>query len=217
VVPSRPSRGLATHRFLPTPVSGGVEGGAITCLAFPSPRCVVLLLSFPSPPTAQGNEGGMQPLRHGPMAGWGGVAGAGPTTVDEASMERSKSFINALQVRSLPVPRSPRLPAHTDTHARKKKGMIFVRSSEDPPGLWSPGCSFCALDLRCLSAGTQEPAAAALLRLRVLREVLPPQRAEADVSHIPTTALPSSGHPTAMQSSCLGCSPPRTIAILHAI
>ncbi|XP_062232259.1 probable protein ABIL4 isoform X2 [Phragmites australis] len=41
----------------------------------------------------------MQPLRHGPSAavGWGGVAGAGPTTVDEASMERSKSFIKALQ------------------------------------------------------------------------------------------------------------------------
>ncbi|XP_062180554.1 probable protein ABIL4 [Phragmites australis] len=41
----------------------------------------------------------MQPLRHGPPAagGWGGVAGVGPTTVDEASMERSKSFIKALQ------------------------------------------------------------------------------------------------------------------------
>ncbi|KAJ1264288.1 hypothetical protein BS78_09G251900 [Paspalum vaginatum] len=41
----------------------------------------------------------MQPPRHGPPAagGWGGVAGAGPTTVDEASMERSKSFIKALQ------------------------------------------------------------------------------------------------------------------------
>ncbi|RCV16321.1 hypothetical protein SEVIR_3G131200v4 [Setaria viridis] len=41
----------------------------------------------------------MQALRHGPAAGggWGGVAGAGPTTVDEASMERSKSFIKALQ------------------------------------------------------------------------------------------------------------------------
>ncbi|TVU20117.1 hypothetical protein EJB05_36310 [Eragrostis curvula] len=39
----------------------------------------------------------MQPLRHGPAGGWAGVAGAGPTTVDEASMERSKSFINALQ------------------------------------------------------------------------------------------------------------------------
>ncbi|OEL21923.1 putative protein ABIL4 [Dichanthelium oligosanthes] len=44
----------------------------------------------------------MQALRHGPAeggggGGWGGVAGAGPTTVDEASMERSKSFIKALQ------------------------------------------------------------------------------------------------------------------------
>ncbi|KAL6618694.1 hypothetical protein ACP70R_033833 [Stipagrostis hirtigluma subsp. patula] len=41
----------------------------------------------------------MQPLRGGPAAagGWGGEAGAGPTTVDEASMERSKSFIKALQ------------------------------------------------------------------------------------------------------------------------
>ncbi|CAL4909766.1 unnamed protein product [Urochloa decumbens] len=43
----------------------------------------------------------MQAARHGPAAGGGlgGVAGAGagPTTVDEASMERSKSFIKALQ------------------------------------------------------------------------------------------------------------------------
>nr|CAB3460605.1 unnamed protein product [Digitaria exilis] len=45
----------------------------------------------------------MQSARHGPApdggggGGWGGVAGAGPTTVDEASMERSKSFIKALQ------------------------------------------------------------------------------------------------------------------------
>ncbi|CAN6336672.1 unnamed protein product [Urochloa humidicola] len=36
----------------------------------------------------------MQAARGG---GFGGVAGAGPTTVDEASMERSKSFIKALQ------------------------------------------------------------------------------------------------------------------------
>ena len=42
----------------------------------------------------------MQAARHAPAAGgsWGGVAGAGPTTVDEASMERSKSFVKALQV-----------------------------------------------------------------------------------------------------------------------
>jgi hypothetical protein len=33
----------------------------------------------------------------------------------------------------------------------------------------------------CVHAGAQEPAAAALLGLRVLREVLPPQRAEANV------------------------------------
>ncbi|CAL4895106.1 unnamed protein product [Urochloa decumbens] len=43
----------------------------------------------------------MQAARHGPAAGGGGglggVAAAGPTTVDEASMERSKSFIKALQ------------------------------------------------------------------------------------------------------------------------
>ncbi|KAL6848742.1 hypothetical protein ACP4OV_021325 [Aristida adscensionis] len=41
----------------------------------------------------------MQPPRAATAAagGWGGVAGAGPTTVDEASMERSKSFIKALQ------------------------------------------------------------------------------------------------------------------------
>ncbi|CAN6358969.1 unnamed protein product [Urochloa humidicola] len=43
----------------------------------------------------------MQAARHSPAAGGGGglggVAGAGPTTVDEASMERSKSFIKALQ------------------------------------------------------------------------------------------------------------------------
>ncbi|XP_066368655.1 probable protein ABIL4 [Miscanthus floridulus] len=43
----------------------------------------------------------MQPGQHCPPAAgaWGGVAGtgAGPTTVDEASMERSKSFIKALQ------------------------------------------------------------------------------------------------------------------------
>ncbi|KAK3134732.1 hypothetical protein QOZ80_5BG0410020 [Eleusine coracana subsp. coracana] len=39
----------------------------------------------------------MQPPRHSPAAGWTGVVGAGPTTVDEASMERSKSFIKALQ------------------------------------------------------------------------------------------------------------------------
>ena len=45
-----------------------------------------------------------------------------------------------------------------------------------------------------MRTGAQEPAAAALLRLRVLREVLPPQRAEADVSDITATALSSSGH-----------------------
>uniref|UniRef100_A0A0E0L6A3 Protein ABIL1 n=1 Tax=Oryza punctata TaxID=4537 RepID=A0A0E0L6A3_ORYPU len=40
----------------------------------------------------------MQPLRPSPAAGgWAGVAGVGPTTVDEASMERSKSFVKALQ------------------------------------------------------------------------------------------------------------------------
>ncbi|KAG8069179.1 hypothetical protein GUJ93_ZPchr0005g14256 [Zizania palustris] len=40
----------------------------------------------------------MQPLRPRPAAGgWAGVAGVGPTTVDEASMERSKSFVKALQ------------------------------------------------------------------------------------------------------------------------
>ncbi|CAN6345699.1 unnamed protein product [Urochloa humidicola] len=42
----------------------------------------------------------MQAARHGPAGGGGGlggVTGAGPTTVDEASMERSKSFIKALQ------------------------------------------------------------------------------------------------------------------------
>lgn len=43
----------------------------------------------------------MQPPQQYPPApgSWGGVAGAraGPTTVDEASMERSKSFIKALQ------------------------------------------------------------------------------------------------------------------------
>lgn len=43
----------------------------------------------------------MQPLRPSPAAGgWAGVAGVGPTTVDEASMERSKSFVKALQVRA---------------------------------------------------------------------------------------------------------------------
>jgi len=59
----------------------------------------------------------MQPAQHCPPAAgaWGGVAGtgAGPTTVDEASMERSKSFIKALQV--LPEPRIPR-SIHTRTH-----------------------------------------------------------------------------------------------------
>ncbi|KAL5230462.1 hypothetical protein ABZP36_029238 [Zizania latifolia] len=40
----------------------------------------------------------MQSLRASPAAGgWAGVAGVGPTTVDEASMERSKGFVNALQ------------------------------------------------------------------------------------------------------------------------
>ena len=61
----------------------------------------------------------MQPPQHCPPAAgaWGGVAGAGagagPTTVDEASMECSKSFIKALQV--LPEPRIPR-SIHTRTH-----------------------------------------------------------------------------------------------------
>ena len=53
----------------------------------------------------------MQPAQHCPPAAgaWGGVAGtgAGPTTVDEASMERSKSFVKALQVRrAVTVPRT---------------------------------------------------------------------------------------------------------------
>ena len=61
----------------------------------------------------------MQAARHASAAGgsggsWGGGAGAGPTTVDEASMERSKSFIKALQV--LPEPCIPR--SHTHTHRK---------------------------------------------------------------------------------------------------
>jgi hypothetical protein len=65
----------------------------------------------------------MQPPQHClPAAGaWGGVAGAGagPTTVDEASMERSKSFIKALQV--LPEPRIPR-----SIHSRAQKCFLFL-------------------------------------------------------------------------------------------
>jgi hypothetical protein len=74
----------------------------------------------------------MQPLRHGPAAGWSGAVGAGPTTVDEASMERSKSFIKALQVRCISLlhphfqPRSPHFP--TRAHGAKK-GMIFIPTS----------------------------------------------------------------------------------------
>ena len=57
---------------------------------------------------------------------------------------------------------------------------------------------------RDMVAGAQEPAAAALLGLGVLREVLPPQRAEADVSHnpAPALALTSSGHLLLPQTSC---------------
>jgi hypothetical protein len=65
-----------------------------------------------------------------PADAWGGVAGAraGPTTVDEASMELSKSFIKALQV--LPKPRIPiSINVHTQQSSlfpKRKISFYFV-------------------------------------------------------------------------------------------
>jgi hypothetical protein len=67
----------------------------------------------------------MQPPRHGPAVGWSGVVGAGPITVDEASMESSQSFIKALQVRCISLlPAFPPPPAQISL-----KGMIFIPAS----------------------------------------------------------------------------------------
>lgn len=73
----------------------------------------------------------MQSARHGPApdgggsGGWGGVAGAGPTTVDEASMERSKSFIKALQV--LPEHCIPNSRSHSSFCTHKEEKYFRVK------------------------------------------------------------------------------------------
>lgn len=91
-------------------------------LPLPLPLPAPVLSSPRRTPTAGAEEGGMQPPQQYPPApgSWGGVAGAraGATTVDEASMERSKSFIKALQV--LPEPRIPR-----SIHAHAQKSSLF--------------------------------------------------------------------------------------------
>lgn len=103
----------------------------------------------------------MQALRHGPAAGggWGGVAGVGPTTVDEASMERSKSFIKALQVLREPcISRSHMLPPKM-IFLFPCEAISLLRFSGDPAGFCSlgfclvlvlDGADFCAQELKNL-------------------------------------------------------------------
>jgi hypothetical protein len=100
-----------------------------------------------------------------------------PTTFDEASMERSRGFVKALQVRPRAAARIREIPPLPDfssppprSACREIRVLRLYYCLAGSPLI----CSVCC-------AGAQEPAAAAILRLRVLREVLPPQRAEARV------------------------------------
>jgi hypothetical protein len=71
----------------------------------------------------------MQLLCHDPAVFWIGVIGAGPITIDEASMESSKSFIKALQVRSISLLPAFPPPSQISPPPRTEKGMILIHAS----------------------------------------------------------------------------------------
>jgi hypothetical protein len=149
-----------------------------------------------------------EPWRPGAEPAAGAGAGPAPTTVDEASMERSTSFVKALQVSqsqsqsqsmdptssSFPPLIHPLLPlvrSNTSAKIRASREPVdchpclffFLFSSRSPP----------------VVAGAQESAPAALLGLRVLREVLPPQRTEASVRCDSSPLSFSPGIPTSVR------------------
>jgi hypothetical protein len=129
---------------------------------------------------------------------------------------------NVARASSRPCRCSPNpafLDPYTRTHKNppffsKRKRLSLLCLTGDPAGFL----------LRDDGAGAQEPAAAALHRLRVLREVLPPQRAEAEVSRVPCSCilLPHKGRrnhyyslPSLTTAPSHGCSSYN--CILHAV
>lgn len=136
-----------------------------------------------------------------PAAGAG--AGPAPTTVDEASMERSMSFVKALQVSQSQSQSQSMDPTSSSfpplIHPLRSNTSAKIRASREPvdrhpclPFLFSSRSP-------PVVAGAQEPAPAALLGLRVLREVLPPQRTEASVRCDSSPLSFSPGIPTSVR------------------
>jgi hypothetical protein len=99
--------------------------------------------------------------------GWGPPPSTRPPWSGARASSRHCRCVPAFHPRSLALTRMSR--------------FLRLILSMDPAGSWFV---VVVMPCVCACAGAQEPAASALLRLRVLREILPPQRAEADVSEV---------------------------------
>jgi hypothetical protein len=190
-----------TTRHWPTPGTGrlGIPAGKAKASAREASRvpCFVLTCRGPSaspvsarPVPAPSEPAAAEAMQHEPWRpgaepAAGAGAGPAPTTVDEASMERSMSFVKALQVSQSQSQSQSMDPTSSSfpplIHPLRSNTSAKIRASREPvdrhpclPFLFSSRSP-------PVVAGAQEPAPAALLGLRVLREVLPPQRTEASV------------------------------------